>query len=29
MEVQTDGGKEVYYFEISKVFHWYKKGGVK
>ena len=28
MEVQTDRGKQVYYFEISKVFEGYKKRGI-
>jgi hypothetical protein len=29
MEVQTDEGKTVYYFEISKVFKGYKKRGIQ
>jgi hypothetical protein len=28
MEVQTDKGKEVHYFEVSKVFEGYKKRGI-
>jgi hypothetical protein len=28
MEVQTEGEKKTYCFEISKVFEWYKKRGI-
>jgi hypothetical protein len=29
MEVQTEEGKKVYYFEVSKVFEGYKRQGIK
>jgi len=29
MEVQTEEGRKIYYFEVSKVFEGYKRRGIK